>query len=108
MEKIRDYPGVELVRRDDWGATRLIMSHVARQAVPVPPSQRATHRRGLISVVFALLADLERSEYRTLDDREAAEHATVDMVLGVVHSGSTAQAIAPPTPGTRGDADTSL
>ncbi len=89
MEKIRDYPGVELVRREDWIATRLIMSRLARQAAPAPASQRATRRRGLISVVFALLADLERAEYRTPAERSAAERATVDMVLGVVHSGST-------------------
>jgi hypothetical protein len=41
-------------------------------------------------VVFALLADLERAEHRTPAARNAAEHATVDMVLGVVHSGSNA------------------
>lgn len=90
MEKIRDYPGVELVRREDWIATGLIMSQLSRQAAPVPASQQATRRRGLISVVFALLADLERAEHRTPADRNAAEHATVDMVLGVVHSGSNA------------------
>ncbi|MEZ4282406.1 MAG: TetR family transcriptional regulator [Myxococcota bacterium] len=89
MEKIRDYPGVELVRREDWVATRLIMSQLARQAAPVAASRRAAHRRGLISVVFALLADLERAEYRTPAARHAAEQATVDMVLGVVHAGST-------------------
>lgn len=90
MEKIRDYPGVELVRREDWIATGLIMSQLARQAAPVPASQQSTRRRGLISVVFALLADLERAKHRTSADRNAAEDATVEMVLGVVHSGSTA------------------
>jgi AcrR family transcriptional regulator len=89
MEKIRDYPGVELVQREDWVATRFIMSQLARQAAPGPASQRATRRRGLISVVFALLADLERTEFRKPAERSAAERATVDMVLGVVHSGST-------------------
>ena len=41
MGKVRDYPGVELVRREDWIATRLIMSQLARQAAPVPASTRA-------------------------------------------------------------------
>lgn len=91
MEKIRDYPGVEFVRRQDWTATRLITSQLARQAAPVPASHRATRIRGLVSVIFALLADLERADHRTAEDRSAAEHATVDMVLGVVRSGSTSE-----------------
>ncbi|MFO0688661.1 MAG: TetR family transcriptional regulator [Myxococcota bacterium] len=91
MEKIRDHAGVELVRRQDWAATRLIASQLARCSTPVPESQRATRTRGLISVVFALLADLERAEHRTLEEREAAEQATIDMVLGVVRFDPSAE-----------------
>lgn len=90
MEKIRDQAGVELLQRQDWTATRLIMSQLARWSAPVAESQRATRTRGLMSVVFALLADLERVEHRTLEEREAAEQATLDMVLGVVRFDSTA------------------
>ena len=91
MEKIRDHAGVELVGREDWTATRLIMSQLARFSAPVPESHRATRIRGLMSVVFALLADLERTEHRTPEDREAAEQATLDMVLGVVRFDSSAE-----------------
>lgn len=89
MEKIRDQAGVELLQRQDWTATRLIMSQLSRWSAPVAESQRATRTRGLMSVVFALLADLERVDHRTLEEREAAEQATLDMVLGVVRFDST-------------------
>jgi len=91
MEKIRDYPGVELVGRRDWTATRLITSRLTSETAPVPASHRPTRIRGLISVVFALLADLERTEHPTPEDREAAEQATLDMVLGVVHATSSSE-----------------
>lgn len=91
IEKIRDHSGVELLRRQDWTATRLITSQLARLSAPVPESHRATRIRGFTSVVFALLADLERTEHRTPEDRESAEQATIDMVLGVVRFDSTAE-----------------
>jgi hypothetical protein len=40
----------------------------------------------LITVVFALLADLERAQHESSEQREMAEQATLDMVLGVVNS----------------------
>lgn len=90
MEKIRDFPGVELLGRQDWAATNLIARRLTRMAGPAPDATRAIRARGLMTVVFALLADLERAQYATPDERTAAEQATLDMVLGVVNSAKAA------------------
>ncbi len=84
MEKIRDYPGIDFVRRGDWTATTLIVQRLAGAAGPVPDDRRAARVRGLVTVVFALLADLERGGLESDDARTAAEQITVDMVLGAV------------------------
>lgn len=84
MEKIRDYSGVDFVERRDWTATTLIVQRLAGAAGPVPDSRRAARVRGLVTVVFALLADLERGGLESDDARTAAEQITVDMVLGAV------------------------
>ncbi|AYE94703.1 TetR/AcrR family transcriptional regulator [Mycobacterium paragordonae] len=86
MEKIRDYPGVDLTGRRDWTATTLIVRRLEALAPPRPDSLRALRTRGLITVVFALLADLERAQHESSEQREMAEQATLDMVLGVVNS----------------------
>ncbi|WP_059016705.1 TetR family transcriptional regulator [Mycobacterium sp. M26] len=90
MEKIRDFPGVELLGRQDWAATNLIARRLTRMAGPATDATRAIRARGLMTVVFALLADLERAQYATPDERTAAEQATLDMVLGVVNSAKAA------------------
>ncbi|BBX07724.1 TetR/AcrR family transcriptional regulator [Mycolicibacterium aichiense] len=83
MEKVRDYPGVELVGRPDWAATTLIVGRITAIA-PESGVDRAIRIRGLITVVFALLADLERQDHQSPEVRIAAEQATLDMILGVV------------------------
>jgi len=86
MEKVRDYPGVDLTGRRDWAATTLIVRRLEALAPSRPDGLRALHTRGLITVVFALLADLERAQYKSREQRTQAEQATLDMVLGVVNS----------------------
>ncbi|GAY15152.1 TetR/AcrR family transcriptional regulator [Mycobacterium sp. shizuoka-1] len=83
MEKVRDYPGVELVGRPEWTATSLIVGRLAANAAE-SSIDRTIRVRGLITVVFALLADLERQHYPSADLRIAAEEATLEMILGVV------------------------
>lgn len=85
MEKIRDCPCVELVDRRDWTATTLIVNRLASISAG-SRTDRAIRIRGLITVVFALLADLERQEYRSAAARTAAEQSALDMILGVVNS----------------------
>ncbi|MGN7779931.1 TetR family transcriptional regulator [Mycolicibacterium sp. 22603] len=89
MEKVRDYPGVELVGRPDWAATTLIVGRLTAIA-PESGVDRSIRVRGLITVVFALLADLERQDHRSAEVRDAAEQATLDMILAVVHTFSAA------------------
>ncbi|AXK75561.1 MULTISPECIES: TetR/AcrR family transcriptional regulator [Mycobacteriaceae] len=89
MEKVRDYPGIELVGRPDWAATTLIVGRLTATA-PEPGVDRSLRIRGLITVVFALLADLERHEHQSPELRLAAEQATLDMILGVLSTFSTA------------------
>lgn len=89
MEKVRDYPGIELVGRPDWAATTLIVNRLTAIA-PGSDVDRSIRIRGLITVVFALLADLERQDYRSPELRIAAEQATLDMILGVVETFSAA------------------
>lgn len=86
MEKIRDYPAVELVGRPDWTATTLIVRRLTRASAPEPDTDHRLRVRGLVTVVFALLADLERTSYGSDDERTTAEQITLDMVLGVVNS----------------------
>lgn len=86
MEKIRDYPAVEFVGRPDWTATTLIVARLTRATPPEPSTGHRMRVRGLITVVFALLADLERTRYGSDEERRAAERTTLDMVLGVVNS----------------------
>jgi len=92
MEKIRDYPGIDLTGRRDWAATTLIVRRLEALAPPWPDALRALHTRGLITVVFALLADLERAQYESGEERTLAEQATLEMVLGVVNSVTTSSA----------------
>ena len=88
MEKVRDYPGVELVGRPDWAATTLIVGRLAAIASE-SGVDRSIRIRGLITVAFALLADLERQDHQSPELRSAAEQATLDMILGVVNTFST-------------------
>lgn len=81
MEKIRDYPGITLVDRADWAGTTLILHRLAPGRSGVPHEQRAIRTRALVSVVFALLADLERQTFATERARAAAERTAVDMVV---------------------------
>ncbi len=96
MEKIRDFPGIVLVNRTDWAATTLLLNRIASataSSTPGPPiagahdpDMRPLRARGIISVVFALLADLERESYPHAAARKLAEEVTIDMVLGAVNS----------------------
>ncbi|TQK32123.1 helix-turn-helix domain-containing protein [Arthrobacter sp. SLBN-53] len=88
MEKVRDYPGIELVGRPDWAATTLIVGRLTAIA-PESGVDRSIRIRGLITIVFALLADLERQDRQSPELRIAAENAILDMVLGVVSTFST-------------------
>ena len=94
MEKIRDFPGVVLTHRRDWTATTLILHRLTSAEVEAPTEVRAARTRGLISVVFALLADLEREPFSTPGARTVAEQTTLDMILGVILS-SAPRASAP-------------
>ncbi|MDP3966890.1 MAG: TetR family transcriptional regulator [Nocardioides sp.] len=86
MEKIRDFPGVVLVDRRDWTATTLLLSRIAPSGSRHDPEMVGPRTRGIISVVFALLADLERETFPDSASRTRAEEMTLDMVLGAVNS----------------------
>jgi AcrR family transcriptional regulator len=84
MEKVRDYPGVDLVGRRDWTATTVIVGRLVSATTTTAEIPPAARIRGVITVVFALLADLERQQHRSPEERCAAEQVTLDMVLGAV------------------------
>lgn len=86
MEKVRDYPGVDLTGRRDWAATTLILHRLAALEAPQPKGRNGFRSRGLITVVFALLADLERQECGSRRERTLAEQSALGMVLAVVNS----------------------
>lgn len=87
LEKVRDLPDVDLVGRNDWTATTLILRRLAEH-IPHTPGEpaavRAVRTRSTISIIFALLADLEREQISTPHDRDAAEQAVIDMILGCI------------------------
>lgn len=90
MEKIRDLPGVALVGRSDWAATALIVNRLTADAPAAPPAART---RAAVSVAFALLADLERQDFPSEQERSAAERAAVDMLVGALGAASDTPAV---------------
>lgn len=94
MEKVRDYPGLDFMGRRDWTATTLILRRLAALSPPVPESHRALHARSVVTVVFALLADLEREKYESRQERTLAEQFVLDTMLAVVNSATLAGASA--------------
>ncbi|MDP3889645.1 hypothetical protein [Nocardioides sp.] len=87
LEKVRDLPGIVAAGRDRWPATTLIVHRLERvlrgpdAAGPAPSQHRL---RAVLTVVVALLADLERIPFSDDEEREAAETETVTIVLGVL------------------------
>ncbi|HTY27019.1 MAG TPA: hypothetical protein VMD51_02580, partial [Mycobacterium sp.] len=59
-------------------------------------SRSALRARGVVTVVFAFLADLEREIFESSEDRMLAEQAAVDMMLAVVNSAALSGSSAGP------------
>jgi AcrR family transcriptional regulator len=87
LEKVRDLPGIVAASRDRWPATSLVVLRLER-ALRSPDAEGPTpsrHRlRAVLTVVVALLADLERTPFLDDEERGAAEAETVTIVLGVL------------------------
>jgi AcrR family transcriptional regulator len=87
LEKVRDLPGIVAASRDRWPATTLVV-HRLERALRGPDAEApapSPHRlRAVLTVVVALLADLERTPFSDDDERGAAEAETVTIVLGVL------------------------
>jgi AcrR family transcriptional regulator len=87
LEKVRDLPGIVAISRDRWPATTLVV-HRLERALRGPdaggPAPSRHRLRAVLTVVVALLADLERTPFSDDDERGAAEAETVTIVLGVL------------------------
>jgi AcrR family transcriptional regulator len=87
LEKVRDLPGIVAASRDRWPATTLVV-HRLERALRGPdaggPAPSRHRLRAVLTVVVALLADLERTPFSDDDERRAAEAETVTIVLGVL------------------------
>lgn len=87
LEKVRDLPGIVDASLDRWPATALIVQRLDRalrgsgDRGPAPSRHRL---RAVLTVVVALLADLERTSFSGDDERDAAEAETLTIVLGVL------------------------
>ena len=87
LEKVRDLPGIVAASRDRWPATTLIVQRLERALQGAEQEAAALNRhrlRAVLTVVIALLADLERTPFTDDDERKAAEAETVTIVLGVL------------------------
>lgn len=84
MEKIRDLPGIDFLGRHDWPATTLIIAQIDAASAGATDAPRAHRVRGVITAVFALLADLERMAFVNDGDRREAESMVINMTLALV------------------------
>lgn len=87
LEKVRDLPGIVVASQDRWPATSLIVRRLEtmlRNPTAAGPAPSRHRLRAVLTVVIALLADLERTLFSDDDERGAAEVETVTIVLGVL------------------------
>ncbi|WP_372734517.1 TetR family transcriptional regulator [Nocardioides sp.] len=89
MEKVRDYPGLQLGKREDWPATSLIISRLEQRMGRLPAATRSHRAQFTMTAVLALLADLERTEFADDGARAEAEQMVVDMVVGLARGGTS-------------------
>lgn len=85
LEKVRDHPAVTREPlTTEWPATKVIVEALDERLSVLPTRVRLARLHSLITVMFGLLADLERSEPR---HRAEAEQDVLDMIVALLTAG---------------------
>lgn len=82
LEKVRDHPAVSREPvTTEWPATKVIVEKLDEQLAHLPGRVRVARLHSLTTVMFGLLADLERTNPR---HRDEAEQDVLDMIAGLL------------------------
>lgn len=82
LEKVRDHPAVAREPLSaDWPATTMLIEALGGQLTALPPRVRVMRLHSLTTVMFGLLADLERAAPARPAD---AQRDIVDMLVGLL------------------------
>lgn len=82
LEKVRDHPSMVAIDQHDWPATMLIVTRIEK-SLDFPRRLRVARMRALMTIVFALLADLERDPPPE-PQRAESEQNVIDVSLGAL------------------------
>lgn len=88
LEKIRDHPSVTRELTDEWPAIKLIVESLDRRLAELPTSLRMARLFSLVTVMFGLLADVERTDPQK--HRDQAEQNVMDMMSAMLTAKVTA------------------
>lgn len=83
LEKVRDHPSIVALRQRDWPASQMIGMRIDGTIVGLSSDVRKVRYRAMVTMMFALLADLERAG-PSKATRVLAEANIIDMIVAAL------------------------
>ncbi|WP_162958142.1 TetR family transcriptional regulator [Nocardia yunnanensis] len=86
LEQARAHPALSGpdLREKRWHATRVIVTRLYKALPDLSPALRTYRLRAMSTVIFALLADYERQELHTADERKDVQDTILAMIVGLL------------------------